>query len=1784
MIMSNQVSTVDRPFGRMQRQPVGRLPRVISCPAAWMISGDGRAWVSSSVMRGLRQNVAVAGSGGGLGPAGGTELEAQVLAWLACHVLAGEALPKKWLPAAQVTAVGGQTARQVDDIGAVTEAGGHVLIQSKRGLGLGSEPGSPLAGAIRQVVRQYAGGVPGDSANGHRTRQVDPGRDRLIVVTGHAPESVRAGLVDAVDRLAQLPASLPLSDVGGNLLVVQARRVIEAHLRREWEALRGSPLADSELRGVLRVLRVRLLCADDDGPDWRHAIGLLEKVVADPGDARKAWGALVKYFLEVPAKRQWAGRDHLRDELRHQEFELRPLPVADVPSGAAAPVARLPGVQVGDRNVQHNHFHLGSSPAEGSFAEHRDQYLDRVRWRYQGVELEVLTPSAEQGEQPPIRLEEVFVPQSARLNPLLVEFPRELLRRLEVGEIRDDEIPEEVDRRLLERARRALHDSPPRPVLDVIAGRGGERVVFLGDPGAGKSALGRYLMLSLAAAVPPRPLAPLAGYVPLLVELRAYVGQQWRSGTFLDLIDHQHRSEYLGFPRPLLEPFLGSGGRVLVIFDGLDEIFDSGARKQVARQIEAFASRYPQARVVVTARPTGYQTRSFLENGGFAHYQLQDLDREQIQAFTTAWYAASLPGDAAAATRLRDRVLSAVASSPAVAELAGNPMLLTILAIIGSRQELPRGRREVYEHAVNVLVEHWDTASKDLQDQNLARGAPDLEREDKLELLEHLARRMQQGDGGLNGNRLTRRELKAELEGYLRERLKLPAERAVPAAAAMIRQLRERNYILAHYGEDLYGFVHRAFLEYLAARDIRSRFDAGAMSEAQLLAVYQDRWRDPAWEEVLVLLAGMLPEKIAAQAIDWLLAADPVWFLRDGTPRHLLLAVRFLGEVHKPGALRAQSLAVVRAIIESLEVHHRGEAASAALPVLARLGPDWAGAPAYQAWYQVNGARYARGRPGSIPAVEAVHQALLGPQGQRHENAAERARRRRWVTNVMNSRIGPGASPIDMIIMNVAASSPDDPGTRPWLIRCAATRDARGRAQALRSLADHWASPGTVRLLRRHAESDPVPKVRAAAIEALATVPDGLADCAAWLRERAVHDEHADVRSAAVTAAASVSLASDLADWLYERAVADKHGDVRQAALHGLAGRAREGPRVFSWLRDRAVEDPAGYVRANAIQVMAGLPGSEVPCGWLQDRAVSDSEEYPRRVCIQLLGENWTQAPGMSGWLRDRALAEPDRRVREQVVQALGRKCHDTGTEAVLRDRAANDEDEFVREAAVRALAEGWWQVPGMAGWLRERATADSSEMVRNAALRIIAACWPDAESERFLSGRAAADPIRSTRALALKLLAIAWPGKRGRAVPGEQGTSGEGTGIPSTELELVAAVWHDDPGVLPWLKEQARNAQDESIRGAARQIVGHWRNRQDVIPELRDLAVHGEDAGTRAHALALLAAERNDKGIAELIQDRSAADPDPDVRQRAIEMLASIGLDAPRTIARLQERAMTGGDHETCLEAINMLVLNWADNPGVRSWIRDRAHDDKRWYVRAAAVRALCQEGDVALACERAAADRHVWVRAEAIHAIGRNTRQDQSIAALLRDLAATDPHPRVRGEALEALAPQARDDVRAFFRQRAKDDPDPVVRLRAALAHAVEDHPRYWKDRNDYLLGYGVDDDRLDEEARALLSDLAVTDADKAVRAAALRVLASKMRHDDMRDRQHDHDIEGLLRHSAASDPHPHVRTAAAEALAGDESPNLDYLHADDPGALIMPAKSDLPGTVAALTGTSS
>ena len=436
-----------------------------------------------------------------------------------------------------------------------------------------------------------------------------------------------------------------------------------------------------------------------------------------------------------------------------------------------------------------------------------------------------------------INLWNVFVPQSARESAPVRDLPREILRRLR----QEGHVTGEHDETEIARLRESYQSSPVSPVLDVL--KRDRLVVVLGDPGSGKTSLLKYLVMRW---VTHESGSADGGRLPIWIDLKEYA--QKRDG-FLKY--YESGCTAYGLDAREVEKHLKAGAAALYL-DGLDEIFDGPTRGSVTEEITAFAARYPQAPVVVTSRIVGYEADR-LRNAGFTHATLEDFDDGQVSEFLAKWHAAA-EDDATERARLQRQLERALQESRAVRELAGNPLLLTMMAILNRNQDLPRDRVELYAQASRVLLHEWD-ASRSLPVDTFARW-------DKEALLRELAGTMQQREGGLAGNLIDRSTLVDLFRRFLKNR---DVPDPLGKATSLVNQLTERNFILCFAGADRFSFVHRTFLEYFCAAWFVDQFEKKQTLTLQELKndVFGMHWKDETWHEVLRLITGMVGEKKA---------------------------------------------------------------------------------------------------------------------------------------------------------------------------------------------------------------------------------------------------------------------------------------------------------------------------------------------------------------------------------------------------------------------------------------------------------------------------------------------------------------------------------------------------------------------------------------------------------------------------------------------------------------------------------------------------------------------------------------------------------------------------------------------------------------------------------------------------------------------------------------------------------------------------------------------------------
>jgi formylglycine-generating enzyme required for sulfatase activity len=401
------------------------------------------------------------------------------------------------------------------------------------------------------------------------------------------------------------------------------------------------------------------------------------------------------------------------------------------------------------------------------------------------------------------------------------------------------------------------------------------RLILLGDPGSGKSTFLNFLTLSLAYArlsperdyldrlsVPARKKEQRGAswtYGPLLPihleikELAHDIPSNTRKGTadlvwkhIANQLAAANLGDFGGKLRGLLEK-----GECLVMFDGLDEIPNLDHRHLVAEAICDFADTYTKNRFLATCRVLSY-TNPGWQLRSFPAQRLAPLSEATINTFIGNWYtalAAQGEGSQAWASQKTAELRRAACSLP---DLAQNPMLLTVMAVIHTyKGTLPKERARLYQECVELLLWNW-RRSKQAKNGSWQPGILeelDTREERLVNGLCEVAFHAQRSQGAWAGTAyIPEAEVMNILQRYLGNDWN--------KAQRFCKYVEEEAGLLvgrgeAKSGERMYSFPHRGFQEFLAGQHIVSGWEFPTLAAS--LAAEGDLWH-----EVLLLAIGHL--------------------------------------------------------------------------------------------------------------------------------------------------------------------------------------------------------------------------------------------------------------------------------------------------------------------------------------------------------------------------------------------------------------------------------------------------------------------------------------------------------------------------------------------------------------------------------------------------------------------------------------------------------------------------------------------------------------------------------------------------------------------------------------------------------------------------------------------------------------------------------------------------------------------------------------------------------------
>ncbi|MGD1714604.1 HEAT repeat domain-containing protein [Dapis sp. BLCC M172] len=1110
------------------------------------------------------------------------------------------------------------------------------------------------------------------------------------------------------------------------------------------------------------------------------------------------------------------------------------------------------------------------------------RYRKEIIEQYVNLKLDSLDPTIHAYHQ--LKSWEMFIPQNVRESqeflPQVHEISQESRQGLkETGKFGEDFSQEQSE---------SLHwrylDRPIRSVVELVENRNYQHLVILGNPGSGKSTLLQYIALKWAGS----PIKDLVLQpIPLLIELRTYVRNH----------DANKCKNFLGFlekgsgvtchlPQQQVHAKLQKN-EAIVMFDGLDEVFDPVKREEIITDIHRFTNDYKNVRVIVTSRVIGYQPQKF-RDAEFDHFMLQDLEDEQVEDFIQRWHDFTYQ-DEAEREKKRERFKRAIQESSAIKELSGNPLLLTMMAILNRHQEFPRDRVELYNQASRVLLHQWDIEMA-LTDAKIDPITIDYK--DKQAILRRVAFFMQENKAGFAGNLIHRNDLEEIIKDYLKT---VDINHVRTVARVLIEQLQTRNSILCFVGAEYYAFVHRTFWEYFCAREFVWQFEKEQkISQDELLEeVFGHHWQDEKWHEVLRLIAGMIDPKFVRKIISYLMEQDG----EEEKFLNLFLAGKCLFEVRS-----RQSIGDV------------GSRLLNRLKDLTRYNLGYSYKPYKSYSQEIDPKNAALVREIRTQAVEVV---------------AATWRNERFTYNWLKQR----------------AKSDDDWNVRREAVRQIATgwKDESGildllkqwlesdnswnvRREAVAQIATGWKDEsGILELLKQWLESDNSWNVRREAVAQIATGWKDESGILELLKQRVESDKNWNVRLEAVRQITTGGKdKSGILELLKQRVESDNSWNVRLAAVRQIATGWKDEPGILKLLKKRVESDSSWNVRREALrQIATGWKHQPAMLELLKQCLESDNSWNVRCEALRQIAIGWKHQPAIFELLKQCLESDNSWNVRREALRQIATVWkHQPAILKLLKQSLESDKNWNVRLEAVRQIVTGWKHQPAILKLLKQRVESDNSWNVRREAVRQIATGWKD-ESEilDLLKQRVQSDSSSTVRREAVEQIATGWKHQPGILKLLKQRVQSDSSSTVRVEaLRQIATGWQDESEILDLLKQWVKSDNSWDVRvEALRQIATGWKDDSETLELLKQWVESDDNSDVRVEALRqIITGWKYQPGIFELFYHTALNDPfQPEnehqynPRQIALEAIVKQYRDHPQTLPLLKDRAAKDQDKQ---------------------------------------------------------------------------------------------------------------------------------------------------------------------------------------------------------------------------------------------------------------------------------
>ena len=400
-----------------------------------------------------------------------------------------------------------------------------------------------------------------------------------------------------------------------------------------------------------------------------------------------------------------------------------------------------------------------------------------------------------------------------------------------------------------------------RPAFEWLSGK--KECVVLGQPGSGKSALLRFLALSLlnadiggVHALDPGLLCRLPVWMSF-ARFAAIIRDRPSANVHDYVRDwlHQHSFDDI---YPVFKRALGHS-KVLLLVDGLDEGYPDPHRKEALDRIIAFVQSSGSA-VTCTSRPRGFGSIGIPDD--WSTSVIAPMDDDQVQELAGRWFSVVDIDDRADSTddvsekQAKDRgqmFLRAAKEHRRTSDLVRNPLLCqAMIELYRLSHRLPEARVGIYDKIIDLLLSQHPAARAHAAYTVTPAKSLGMQEGELREMLIRIADWFQNNiatdlPNGSQCRSICQAFLEDETYG-----LGLPKPKARRLAKDIVEQLIAQYGLLVERSPDDVAFVHLSIQEYLVAESVTR------MDEVDQLDWLERVWLQPKWRECVTNWFGIL--------------------------------------------------------------------------------------------------------------------------------------------------------------------------------------------------------------------------------------------------------------------------------------------------------------------------------------------------------------------------------------------------------------------------------------------------------------------------------------------------------------------------------------------------------------------------------------------------------------------------------------------------------------------------------------------------------------------------------------------------------------------------------------------------------------------------------------------------------------------------------------------------------------------------------------------------------------